>query len=187
MSLVRVQWLTGKTKHIRPEICGRFLLSPSVASSTIPVAASASSSLSWNSQQNFFHSLHSLLLLSLDARTDCYLQALKINAFGEDFRLAFQANSTQRLPLRGFWWPATKGFPYTLHCFTCSMGHLDAPSCRNNMYFQTGYTSCNTVASMKLHIHIRRWIRLHKLDSTIFFPMQKPFRDGKGFLFTADA
>jgi len=85
MSIVRVRWLIEKTKYLRCEICGRFLSSPSVTSSTIPVEASASSSLSWNSQQNF---CHSLLLLSFDACRDWSLQAFKTNAFGEDVRLS---------------------------------------------------------------------------------------------------
>lgn len=86
MSIVRVPWLTEKTKYLRREICGRFLSSPIVTSSKIPVAASAFSSLSWNSQQNF---CHSLLLLSFDACTDSNLQAFKTNAFGEDVRLSY--------------------------------------------------------------------------------------------------
>jgi hypothetical protein len=53
------------------------------------------------------------------------------------------------------------------------VGHLDLPSCRNNLYFQTGYSSCNSVASTKLHIHICHWICLRKLDSTKCFLLCK--------------
>jgi hypothetical protein len=53
------------------------------------------------------------------------------------------------------------------------VGHLDLPSWRNNLYFQTGYISCNSVASTKLHINICYWICLRKLDNTKCFLLCK--------------
>jgi hypothetical protein len=167
MSLVRVGWRIEKTEYLRREICRRFLSSPSVTSSTIPVAASALSNLSWNSRQNF---CHSLLLVGFDACTDWNLQAFKTNAFGEDVRLSYEANSTH-----GYLYVDFGDLRWKVSLTHCTVSyatrgpHLELPYCRNNLYFQTGYTICNSVASMKLLIHICHWICLRKLDSTKCF------------------
>jgi hypothetical protein len=182
MILVRVRWLKEKTKYLRQEICDRFLSNPHVrvSSSKVPVPASASSCLSWNSQQTCHSPCCSVLTyaqiatckhskLTLLEKTSGYLTK----------QIQLTATSTRILVTRD------ERFPLHIILFHLQrVGHLDIPSYRNTLYFQTGYTSCNTVASMKLHIHICHWICLRKLESTkclMSSPMQKPFSDGKRF------